>query len=328
MGWRLEYDEKAQDLFYMTPGRKVYVDATYGSDGNAGTKNSPMKTGACGYAQLRTGRNDTLFAAQGNYILTGVLTWSKSDTNCIGLCENVEGDYGQGGVNIYTTTASVAHTIDITGSRCRFQNLKISNGGANAANLGAVLVEGQGGIFKNVAFMGILDAAQIASANPYSLGIAPGGYFPIFEDCVIGQSTWGPRTQTLSGHLKFNVTGAGTYGADGGIFRRCRFLSWAETASVSAVYIPIQGAKPPLDRMWFFDQCTFYNFWTSAATKITEVITDACTTTHHIVLKGCTAVGYDQWQTSDYAGAYITADMPITGLGGGLCRPPLNSVGT
>ena len=138
-------------------------------------------------------RNDTLFVFPGDYAETAKTTWDKDDTHIFGLNDNVEGDYTQGGCNIYTTTASVAQVLDIQGDRCAFKNLKLSNGGANAANLGAALVEGYGCRFRNVNFMGILDAAQIASANPYSLGIGWGGYFPTFEDCIIGTSTWGPQ---------------------------------------------------------------------------------------------------------------------------------------
>lgn len=283
---------------------------------------------AAAYAAMTANRNDVVCVYPGDYAGTTALTWAKDQAHLIGMSHNVEGDHTQGGPNIYTSTALVAHTIDITGNRCHFQNLKLANAGANAANLGAALVEGYGNVFRNVNFMGIMDAAQIASANPYSLGIAPGGYFPLFEDCIIGQCTWGPRTQAASGHLKFKVTGAGVYPADGGIFRRCRFLSWAETVTIPMVYVPIQGAIAPLDRMWLFDDCIFYNFYQSSATKMNQVFDDNCTTTHHIILKKSSAIGYDEWQDADYAGKYIQADMPIVGLGGGLMTPPTAVTGS
>ena len=276
---------------------------------------------------MTANRNDVLLVFPGDFALTTMLTWDKDNTHLVGVDMNVEGDYTQGGCNIYTTTASVAHALDIKGDHCKFVNLKISNGGANAANLGAALVEGYGNYFKNVNFMGILAAEQIASANPYSLGIGWGGYFPIFEDCIIGQCTWGPRTQTASGHLKFTGGGVGAYPPDGGIFRRCRFLSWAETVTIAEVYLAAAGNQK-LDRMWLFDQSVFYNFYVNSATGMNQVFDDNEARSHHIVLKGCTGVGYDEWQDADSALKWITADMPITGLGGGLCRPPTAITGS
>ena len=169
--------------------------------------------------------------------------------------------------------------------------------------------------------MGILTAEQIASANPYSLGIGKGGYFPLFEDCIIGNNNYGPRTQTASGQLKFTATGVGTYPPDNGTFRRCKFNSWAETNTIAMVYLAAAGTAK-LDRLWLFEQCVFYNFYTNSATKMNQVFDDNEDHSHHIVLKGCTAIGYTEWQNADSALLWIQADMPITGVGGGLTSAP------
>jgi len=308
----------------MKPGRKIYVDATYGSDGNAGTKANPMKTLAAGYSQLRTGRNDTMFLANGNYILTAEFDWTKSDTNVVGLCENIEGDHTQGGVNIYSTTVTVVNTIDLSGDRCLFQNVKITNAGAAAACLQAVFVRGAGALFKNVAISGSCAATQAATALATSLCIGRGGYFPRFEDCVIGNNTQVTRTGATNSHLHFTNLGGGTYPPDNGTFKRCKFLSISVAATTPMIYVLLNS----LDRIWLFEDCTFYNFYVGAATKLNEVIHDDDTFyTHQIVLKRCTAVGYTEWQTSDIGFGSVQSDMPITGTGGGLTTPPTAAVG-
>ena len=80
--------------------------------------------------------------------------------------------------------------------------------------------------------------------------------------------------------------------------------------------------------MWLFEDCTFYNFYANSATGLNQVFDDNENRSHHIVLRHSTGVGYDEWQDADSAQKWITADMPITGLGGGLCRPPTAVTGS
>lgn len=325
MAWREEYSERAQDLFYMTPGKKIYVDATYGSDGGDGSKSSPMKTLMAGYSHLRTGRGDTVFIANGDYVLTAEFDWSKSDTNLVGLYENIEGDYTQGGVNIYTTTATVVNTVHITGTRCLFQNLKINNAGAAAACLNAVFLCGAGAVFKNVAICGAQAATQCDTALATSLCIGRGGYFPKFEDCVIGTNTQTTRTGATNSHLHFTSLGGGLYCPDNGTFKRCKFLSISVDATTPMVYMLTHS----IDRIWLFEDCTFYNFYVATGALLNQVFNDADTYyTHQVVLKRCTAIGYTEWQTADIGFKSIQTDMSVTGLGGGLARMPTAVVGS
>lgn len=271
-------------------------------------------------------RGDVLYVFPGDYPVTAEINWDKDYTSIVGLNPNIEGDYGQGGCNIYTTTASVAKTLHISGKRCFFQNLKITNAGDNVANLAAVFLEGEGAVFKNVAIQGIMAATQLTEVHANSLTIARGAYFPYFEDCVIGHNTWGPRGvgPIVNAHLQFSNAGGGSYCPDNGTFRRCKFLSWAEVVTSVMVWIPLNS----IDRIWLFDECVFYNYFSGAATKCNQVFLDEDTFyTHQIVLKDCVAAGYDEWSDSDIGFGNIQSAMPIAGLGGGLTRPPTAVVG-
>ena len=106
------------------------------------------------------------------------------------------------------------------------------------------------------------------------------------------------------------------------MFKNCKFFSQGTTAGVPMVR-SAAGGNEALDRIHTFEDCLFANTSGSNAT-LTEVFSDASLTWHNIILRRCTALGYDEWQTADLGGdhGYITADMPITGVAGGHARRP------
>jgi hypothetical protein len=270
-------------------------------------------------------RNDTIFAFPGDYENTAELDWDHDFVHLVGVDSNIEGDHTQGGVNIFTDTVDVVNTIDITGKRCIFQNAKIANAGADAHNLQAVFLRGEGAIFRNVAISGALAATQCDTALATSLCIGRGGYFPRFYDCVIGNNTQTTRTGDTNSHLHITSLGGGAYPPDNGLFKNCKFLSISVDVTTPMVYILTHS----IDRIWLFDECSFYNYYTAAGTNLNEVFHDDDTFyTHQIVLKNCLASGYDEWSDSDIGFKNIQSNMPITGLGGGLTRPPTAVVGS
>jgi hypothetical protein len=278
---------------------------------------------ATAYAACTAYRNDTIFVFPGDYVLTAAQSVSKDFTHIVGVDPNIEGDWTQGGCNIYTTTAAVASTLDISAKRSFFKNLKITNAGAANSNLQAVLLYGEGCVFDNVLMNGSCAATQCDTALAGSLKIDRGGYFPRFYNCVIGSNTGETRTGATNAHLQFSAAKAG-YPVDNGVFKNCKFLS----ISVSATCPMVHAATNTTDRIWLFDECTFYNFYVATNGKLNQVINDADTYyTHQFVLKRCTAVGYTEWQTADIGFGSVQSDMPITGTAGGLAKPPTGSVG-
>jgi hypothetical protein len=266
------------------------------------------------YAACDAYRNDVIIVFPGDYAATAAQSIDKDFTHVLGTDPNIEGDYGQGGCNIYTTTASDINDLwDISAKRSTFANLKLTNAGNDTGNLGAVKLYGEGDVFKRVSFMGIMAANQLTEAHAYSLCIDRGGYFPLFEDCIIGQNTWGPRSGAC-GHLWFTNAKSG-YPVDNGTFRRCKFTQYCETTTSPLVLIDLNS----IDRIWLFDDTTFYNYYSAASTQLDQVFDDNDTYyTHTIVLKDCVAHGFHEWSDHDIGFVNIAGAMPDSNAGGGL----------
>jgi hypothetical protein len=302
-------------LFYLVDA-KAESDHFYWLLKKRGITDSKIFTGlASAYAQMQDTENDTLLAYPGTYDSTSEINLDKDYTHIVGAGGvNIEGDYTQGGVNFYSGDAHVVRTFDITGKHCQFYNIKVSNPSNHAEALGAVYLEGEGAYFKHVAMMGMTAATPAATANAYSLCINRGGYFPTFEDCIIGSNTGTDRTGA-AGHLYITNGGSGSYCPDNGTFRRCKFLSTGTTANVPMVLIDLSS----IDRIWLFDQCYFYNFYTAASTQLDQVFDDNDTFyTHTLLIHQCVAHGYHEWSDHDIGFVNIAGAMPDSNAGGGL----------
>jgi hypothetical protein len=146
--------------------------------------------------------------------------------------------------------------------------------------------------------------------------------YPLVEDCIIGQDVWSARAAANSGVLRFSGTGGRP---NGGIFRRCQLLSVGTTDTCAMVAIP---AGTSSGRGWLFDNCSFQHFDSGATTETLArafYSISAAVQKHSMLVRRCSAFGIDEWQTDD--DSVVLADMPITGLGGGLARNPTGTVG-
>ena len=278
---------------------------------------------AAAYADATAYRNDTIFAFPGNYLATAEQNLDKADVHIVGVTGNVDNDYGYGGASFYTTGVGVARVFDVTAPRAQFHNIRVANHGANAACLQAVFLRGPSTVWKNCAIQGHMTSEQQGEALSSSLTIDRGGDSPHFEDCVFGNYNWGVRA-AANAVLYFKNGEAGVP-MDGGVFKRCRFLS--ETANVT--YAMVKTQLKSVTRMWLFEDCVFYNFCDATGAFLNQVFHDADTFyTHQFVLKRCTAVGFDEWQDSDIGFKSVMSDMPIVGLGGGLATQPTAITGS
>lgn len=312
--------------------KRFYLDPVNGSDGNDGLAiTRAKKSFAAGYALLTTNKNEVLYVLPGASanVITADIDWTKSYTNLIGLGGPNNQARGtrlsslayRGGCIISSTAEAVESVMHVTGDRNIFKGIIFNNGGANAACLNAVHLEtGAGNYFKECTFQGINTTNQdIATAS--SLDIGANAHSPLFEDCIIGANTYTWTRTAVGGHLYFsNVTSAAN--PQNGIFRRCMFLSKSDTAGVPMVHSAL-GTRT-LDRIWIFEDCIFDNFHT-AGTDLTQVFLGEGSggMMHHLYLRNCSAYGYAEWtQTDTEPDCMIRANMPITGLGGGLMRRP------
>jgi len=284
---------------------------------------------ALGEDKLVAYRNDVLLAMPGAYLETASLAWDKANTHIIGLGgPNMWGDHVEPNVCFYTTGVAVAHVLDITGQNCIFINLNFQNGGANAACVSAVKINKYAAYFKSCRIAGNIVSAQNASANCCSLWIAEAGMYPVLIDCQIGQDVWGNRTTANAGVIKYETTSGASAGRpNGSDFINSRILSVGDDSNCAMVRVT---AATAIGRGHRFDNSIFSHFDGAAAgaKDLTRAFYTPSTAVQKdiIHLHNCMGIGITEWQDDD--DDVVWADMPITGLGGGLGRNPTAPVGT
>lgn len=265
------------------------------------------------YADTTANRNDIILVAPGAYDEGSSINWTKDNTHLIGLGgPNTASDYSEKNVVIYTDTSAIDYTIDLTGDHCQFINVGINNAGNSATNYAALHVNGYGNYFENVTLIGNLGSSQLSAEACASLYVGANAHNCRWINCNIGEDCWGNRSAANSGQLRFSSASQ----PNGGIFKNCYFRSCGVTATVAMVAIPSNGA---VGRGWMFDNCSFHHTnTTSGATNCNQVFysNDVTGTSGYLLLKDCTARGYDCWQDDD--NGKILINMPQWYSGGGL----------
>lgn len=288
----------------------------------AGIKNSDIYTSLSEAEDSCTAyQNDVVCITPGAHVETEEIAWDKAHTHIVGLGgPNIGGDYSEYNCVVYTVTSGVGSVLTVTGQYSQFHDFVVENNYSHATNLTAATINTYGTYWKNVAFHGNMQANQNATAACASLYIGAAGMYPLLEDCIIGQDVWGTRAAANSGVLRFSGTGGRP---NGGIFRRCQFLSTGSTVTCAMVAIP---AATSSGRGWLFDSCSFQHF-NDAGVSLNQAFYSIGTSVqkHTMLLKNCVAFGIDEWQDAD--DDVVLATMPITGLGGGLHREPTGTAG-
>jgi hypothetical protein len=236
MTWRNEYSVIVENMILgltgELPGNKFYFDPTKGSDGGDGTRQSPFKTLANGYAQLRDGYNDVLYFIPGAspVPLTASFVWAKNYAHLLGLA----------GPGVY-------------GGRCR-----IHDSAAFAGILFSIL-GAKGCIFKNIHWQRDFDSA-IGVEN---VTIGAGSSYNYFEDCQFDS----PIMASLGAATYRNLSGAGANGSN--TFRRCTIGQWNQQASsANGRQLYLAGEETS----WNFMDCVFMWNTTSASMKPIEIV--------------------------------------------------------
>lgn len=272
------------------------------------------------------GQSDTIFMTPGVYVTTSEIDFTKSHVNVIGMA----GPNNQGrsntlstgvtpsmpGVVIENATAGVVSTLHVTGHRNKFWGITVSQVGAAYASLtalhlgacGAASNNAYGNYFGRCGFQGIMDATYHNTIPHSSITIGSGSSYYMFEDCIIGQNTYGgARATAYQGHVNYEgvyATGgaqAAGYGPQNGIWRRCDFLSRGTTVTPVAIRVGGGTGAPTgdeaMDRVHWFIDCRFDNWYGAAATLMTSVFDDNSLSWHEVRLYNCARYGYDTWRT-------------------------------
>ena len=282
------------------------------------------------YAAVKANRNDIVLVLPGTYTETAMLTWAKARTHMMAI--GSPGWRQGGGTQITTTTAGVAATIDVTAAGVFFGGgLNISNNGANSGNLTALRISSTHFTGRQLDLWGFLNS-QVASVEAAScLEFADGasyGWGCTFEDCSIGTGSGAVRTAngaTTNGVIIFAVDSQSGSPSAYAEFTKCRILSRAENTATAMVKI-VDG-RWGVDRFVKFEDCFFHNFWLNKVNTLAQCFYFDNVTggSGAIALKDCMAMGIDEWVAQD--SGHVMANMPITGVGGGLSREPTGTVG-
>lgn len=295
---------------------KVYfVDPVEGSDGNKGTeKDRPLKTLSKAHDLATAGQNDVVVlmsrtnsSSDTTDYQSETLVWSKDAVHLIGV---------NSGTNVaqrsriaqLSTATGVAPLVTISADNCVWANVHVFHGVADATSIGAVNVTGERNHFVNCHIAGIGNDLM-DTANNYSLQLS-GGSENLFEGCTIGLDTIARGTAANS-ELRL------VSGATRNTFRKCIFETYAEANTHQFLLVPSAG----LDRWTLFDDCVFVNMPTGTAsgTTMTEAfdVTGGGSPDGLIILKGCTGVGFSDWEANtESAKVWIDGAAPTNNTSG------------
>lgn len=267
----------------LTIGKVFFCDYVYGSDGNAGSADAPLKTLYGAQSKMRAGKNDvavivgdgsttatqrlSLANAQAisSSVTVGTLVWAKAACHIVGMAAPTRvaarariappsGTYTQ-------ATFGSGNFISVTAQGCIFSNFSVfcgfSTGGANQI---AWTDSGGRNYYENVDIGGIGDADAGADTGARCLKISGSTGENTFVNCTIGLDTVDRSVANAS--LEF----AG--GTPRNTFINCMFPMRATNAGVLSI---LGTGAACMDRYQKFQFCQFVNAMGSGATAQTVI---------------------------------------------------------
>jgi hypothetical protein len=302
-------------------GNYWFVDPVFGSDGNAGTADSPFATLAQAHAQA-VADNDDVVLFQGGGATSGAgscyqgatLVWSKRQTHLIGLCNG--SFYGKRArlapLTTLAGTAGFNKLVSVTASGCLFANLQAFYGFSNTA--GALINwEDDGGRnnYVNCEFLGFGDTttttgtANLTGARAFVFNNNVGE--STFDHCVFGTNT------TVRNATNYTLEIKG--GAPRMLFDNCSFqadLGGSGTAS-SHILIGASG----IDRECVIRDSIFLSSIKSAGSAMAQALNVNAAAGGGVLLDCCTAFGITAWETTPSNSVYMNMSA-VSAPGGGI----------
>lgn len=297
-GWRNEYSDIVSDMILgltgELPGNKFYFDPTKGSDGGDGSRRSPFKTLANGYAQLRDGYNDVLYWVPGatSAGLTATFTWAKSYAHLIGLAG--PGVYG-GRCRLHDTAAFATILFSMTGVGNIFKNIHWQRDFDSAIGVQNVTLgtNASYNYFEDCQFDSPI-ITTLGAAAYRNLTLGDGARSNTFRRCTIGQ--WNQLAAATDGYQIYGV--GGTNGNAGTHFMDCVILWYTNQATMSPINISDLIAP---NAYVLFKRCTFLGLGTS----VNGLCTTGTPTTGKIIFAGCEGMGFAEYDASANARIFI-----------------------
>lgn len=238
-----------------TLGKFIFVDYGNGSDSNNGENmDSPVKTLAQAYSMVRTNKDDVIvLMGSSTHVLSEMLTVAKNRVHIIGMDASGGRRYGQNAkVQLgVTTEATDIATIEVTGVRCTFHNIKFINANTVAQGIYCVVDAGEYSVFDSCEFYKSTDLDVTGAAE-----LVANGDSSHYRNCFIGSTA-----NEISGAVIrpcVLVTGGIVTGkkARDVTFEGCIFARKCGNAANRLIY----GANATdVERMFLIKDCLFYN---------------------------------------------------------------------
>lgn len=289
-------------------GSKIFiVDTELGSDSNPGTTfDAPLKSVAAALALCTADKNDVVLMVARDTAdnPAAAINWNKDYTHLVGMSADLPG-LGQRCRIVGTAAADLTQVITFAGNGCIVKNVQIYNGADADVDSGAAIVTGDRCHFKNVFFAGMGHATPGARAGSWSLKLT-GAAENFFEDCTIGLDTI--LRAAANAELVMATSSKN-------LFRRCRFMSYSETAGKFMVNLDTAAAG-----LNSWEDCLFYSQSVNWAAPIDNAFKIAgAGATHYVDLCRCRLVGIDGW--ADVVTRVYTSD-PAPNAGAGVPTNP------
>jgi hypothetical protein len=293
-------------------GNWWFVDATKGSDGNAGTANSPFAT--LGQAVLKaTANNNDVICFTGTQHLTATLAWSKAQTHLIGLCDplnrgkraRISPDPAIAG------TAGFADLVAVTGAGCWFYNFQAFYGFSNTATALICWHDTAGhSCYDNVEFLGFGDGtgstgtSNLTGARAMKFTSSTGE--STWRNCVFGVDT------TVRNVTNYTIEISG--GAPRLRFENCTFESDLGSSGGASSHVLI--STDGIDRYCLFKSCNFMSSTLSGGTAMAQAFNLVAAAGGVVLLDYCTSFGCTAWETSASNSTFTNMPVAQSATGG------------
>lgn len=268
----------------ITPGNIYFVDYGNGSDGNKGTLDKPFKTISKAYSQVTSNNNDVIaLIGSSTHVLTEMLSVAKNRVHFIGVDGSGGRYYGQQAkVSLGVTTAATdIGTIQNTGVRNSFQNIKFINNNTVDEGIYCVVEAGEYALYDFCEFYKSTDLDVTGAAE-----LAMNG-----DSAWIRNSTIGSNANAISGAVKRPCVIL-TKGIVSGkvsrdvLFENVRMWRWAGNSANAFVWAT---TATDVERVMEFKDCLFNVTTKSTATPSVAAGGAAALTAGEVLFTGTTA---------------------------------------
>jgi len=249
------------------------------------SKDKAFKTLSKAYDACTTNNNDIiLIDGNSTVVETAMLDWSKNRIHVIGL-NGFGAHYGNGAKVSLTATSGATNiaTIEVTGVRNTFSNIKWMNSSTVAEGLYCVADGGEYTRWYNCEMYKDTDLDVTGAAELLCNG----------DSCLYYNCTIGSTVNAISGAILRPCVLLTRETITGKVCRDSAFygcIFWRKCGNTGNRFVYGANATD-VERMLLFDNCIFWNTKLASATPAENVAFGASQTEGYVLLNNCISIG-------------------------------------